>query len=881
MGKTEESRQQLRDLLSRRDFMYAAGGALAAMSLFGLMGCGGGGTGGIADSLVSVSGVVTLPNGSSLDLSTMTVDVMGLSSSITSPNQFSAQIPSNSPSLALLVDSGGEGVLMAMLDPAGTSHAISAHTTAVTLLYYATSAYLFPGTAMAKILSLLDGDPAIAALEAAVASAIVSDPHALANNASGLGQAITDALTTILGGPSGNVTHGLAAVASPATPNVPTLMYVSPTDEQNGVMVNQDATTTSLLISNSKRRPCKVYVYETTTLTVNQTADINPAKKVAGPFDLDSTENLSLFTSLKDFTTFFHGTSPWSPVNLPAIPLALETGTDRTTYHVVVLASSFKTLGGDAFEPAFFHDSHYVNELAKWRQDNANLFYVSLFGDILLPIFCFFGGFGCIVAARSVVAAAVLAPAAVASATFARVISQLEYGSIPGVSAALATIVRDAISSDTSTQFWKEEIRQVIGAAEAKALESASLAATGTRLSKASKMFLSVFEPIFAAGLLLDGFDLGAVILDVYNSDLGTAWNALLIRQSLNLRPQNPVIHAGERVSFAITAPANSNGNFEYDWTQTSGFATLSAVGEVNVGNKITTKQLTVDLITTGSDTQPIEVLVIGYDTSSGQRVEVGRSGTTVKFLIPAQILPTSPLLQKGEHQTFTVEVSGGAPNGVKYRWTLTGNAGTIGSSPVTTSAPMIAYTATADGSDILHVDVLDLNGNVIANADNSITVGATPKLDLTIAGTWDPNQTPPNGTYHLLGPDPNGGRQPVNSTTDALSFVYGVTSTGNDAATMLIAVGKGQTPTVNQTFTRVPPGTLMSVGQFVMSLDTNLNNPDDPNSSLYPVGTGGTLTVQGVSVLNNGNMLIQYSTTVTNSSGGTVVATGFCVLIP
>ena len=128
-----------------------------------------------------------------------------------------------------------------------------------------------------------------------------------------LGPAIKSALRTVLGSaltvdaPS----HALALAMA-----VPTLMSVEPSAEQNGVMMNQDANTTALLASNTKRRGCKVYVYQVTTQTGNQIDNRNPAVREAGPIDLASTQNLSLFTSLKDFTTFFRGTSldPAPPV---------------------------------------------------------------------------------------------------------------------------------------------------------------------------------------------------------------------------------------------------------------------------------------------------------------------------------------------------------------------------------------------------------------------------------------------------------------------------------------------------------------------------------------------------------------------------------------
>ncbi|MEO8000225.1 MAG: hypothetical protein ABI852_22435, partial [Gemmatimonadaceae bacterium] len=491
---------------------------------------------------------------------------------------------------------------------------------------------------MAQVLTLLNNDPAIAALESAVAKAVAADPHAIINNAAPLGPAIKAALQTMLGSairvdanehaPKHEIANLPTHLPSLAAP---TLMSISPSAEQNGVMVNQDTNTTSLLVSNTKRRGCKVYVYQVSSLVGNQTTNNSPAIREIGPIDLSSTENLSLFTALKDFLTFFHGSSPFQPVNLPAIPLILKPASaDKTVYHAIVIASTWKILAQNALEPAFFHDPIYAQEVATWRSDAQSLFNTTVFGDVLFPIFCFFGGIGVISAAKSVVAGVVVQAAAAKSATFTRILTQLEAGSVGQVKAGIQAIVNDAFSSNLSTQFWKPLVLDVVGVAEAKALRAESQVLTQSRWLKGSKMFQAVFAPLFAVGAVLEAWDFGAVIYDTFNSDLGSTWTVTLVRQKLELTPDSPRVAAGDRVNFTVALPANVTGNFVYEWTQTSLFATLSAVGEANVGTTISTTKRAVDLVTTGSDANPIAVTVVGYDVSKSPREEIGRAGTVV-----------------------------------------------------------------------------------------------------------------------------------------------------------------------------------------------------------------------------------------------------------
>ena len=125
--------------------------------------CGADGSAGIAARRVT------------LKFTDLSVDVMTQTVPVSTAAGFTVGISPSGPSLALLLDANGDGVLMAMFDPSVASHAISTHTTAVALLYYGMNAYMFPASAMSQILALIDGDPAIAALAAAIATAVAVD----------------------------------------------------------------------------------------------------------------------------------------------------------------------------------------------------------------------------------------------------------------------------------------------------------------------------------------------------------------------------------------------------------------------------------------------------------------------------------------------------------------------------------------------------------------------------------------------------------------------------------------------------------------------------------------------------------------------------------
>ena len=887
--QVEASRRLLHALLDRRDFINWSAAVVAAASGLPLSACGGGdGTTSnpnpppppppptYPDAFPVANGTVTLPSGSTLKPADLMVDVGTQVVAISSGGSFTVGVPPSGPSLALLTDGSGTGVLMAMFQAGGTQ-AINAQTTAVTMLYYATGAYLLPTAALAQVLTLLANDPATAALATTIAQSVAADPHAIINNAAPLGPAVRQALTAMLGSAQSSVASSGKGAGDPASDTVPTLMLITPSAPQNGVGVDQDAAAANLLISNTKRRGCKVYVYEITTQTGNVVTDVNPAVRVAGPIDLASTENLSLFTSLKDFTTFFHGTSPWSPVNLAPLPLSLRPSTaDKTIYQVIVLASSWKVLTLDAQEPSFFRDAHFVNEVPDWRSDAKELYYATVFGDILLPTLCFFAGIGAIAASRAVIASVVAQAAAAKSATFTRILTQLEAGSLGELKTGIQSVVNDVFSSDISRQFWKPMVRQIIGQAEQKALDAESDVLASSRWAKGARMFQSVFAPIFAAGIILDGIDFAAVIYDTFNSDIGASWIVDLLRQKLDLKPQDARITPGERVNFTVTPPANLTGTFVYEWTESSLFAVLSAVGEANVGKAITTSKLAVDLQTTGSDSNPISVLVIGYDTSKTPRQEIGRAGTTVNFLYPAEILPSNAALEPGDHRVFSVLVTGQLPPNTVYKWTVSGTAGSIGGGTVTTSVPQIDVSAgSVPGNGLLHVDVVDSAGVRWAKADVGFTVNGPPSITFTIAGAWDPSKQPPNGVYNYPGGNDVRTASPGGGGNDAIFFAYDLAGPDGDIGVLLtMLVPTGSLIHKDQSFTKYQSGTFVA-GEFQLTLSNNQQHPDDPNATQFaPVGTG-TLKFDDVNQLINGTWVVKYSFAITNAGGGTIVGSG------
>jgi hypothetical protein len=656
------------------------------------------------------------------------------------------------------------------------------------------------------------------------------------------------------------------------------LLLVTPTGQQTGVDVSQDASTSALIATNSYRRHCRVYLYETTTLTGNVTTNISPAKRVAGPIQLNSVEELNLFTAAKDFFTFFHGTSPWSPISLPPIPIELESGTDRTTYTLVVIGSSFLPDVAES-EPEFFADPHYVNEVATWKTDGFQLFIQTFMGDIFLPIVCMFGGFGAIVASQGTTALLANSFADYA-ANFRNIVNSVRAGKT-NIAPSLVLCLEDAIANQVTRKNLSAELETLVDSARANALSLFTTSQFASRLSNA----LALLNPIFAAGAVLQAGDIGATISETATAALGDIWTALILKQSLNLSPLNPTASPGDRVSFTVSKPNDTADSYEYVWTQSSPYATLSASDAV--GNTITTKQLSVDLVTTGSDSSPITVTVTGYDISSGQKVEIGKAGTVVKMLLPASITPSAPQLNAGDKQVFTVEVGGKPPTGLQYKWTLTGSSGSIGASPVTTTAPQITYSANQNGTDALQVQVLDSTGALVAKAGVSILVGpVVSTISFTIAGTWvrygSATDMPNNGTYDYsdgkgVRSNLTGAGNPPN--TDYFFWTWDSHANSDGSFTPGIGLGMevqtGEQLVNGKTYSfKMTSG--IELDQFTILVQAPLS---DPAAIVpIPVGATGTLVFSDLNQPTTGNSSGKFTMNYSNDTGGLLYATGVAV---
>ncbi|QYK52928.1 MAG: hypothetical protein KF824_11785 [Fimbriimonadaceae bacterium] len=243
---------------------------------------------------------------------------------------------------------------------------------------------------------------------------------------------------------------------------------------------------------------------------------------------------------------------------------------------------------------------------------------------------------------------------------------------------------------------------------------------------------------------------------------------------------------------------------------------------------------------------------------------------------ISIKINPFSAVMSPNETKSFTSQiVSGALPTGSKYRWTVIGNGRINGASSVTTTNSSIIYKApSTNGSEIIRLDLLDSSSNVIAQASSFITVGTEPQISFEISGSWDPAKTPANGVYSYQGGE--GARFSPEPGKEAIFFAYNIGDVDETVGVLLtIMVSSGQPLIFPSSYSLGQIGQPLVSGDFQLTLATNQQNPDDPNSEQFKVGSTGTLNIVNVVNLGSGRKRVQYNFEVSNGQGGTITGSG------
>ena len=183
-----------------------------------------------------------------------------------------------------------------------------------------------------------------------------------------------------------------------------------------------------------------------------------------------------------------------------------------------------------------------------------------------------------------------------------------------------------------------------------------------------------------------------------------------------------------------------------------------------------------------------------------------------------------------------------------------------------------VRHTFLAEGTyqvvmEIHHLPTDQIIGRTILSVE---VKGAS--IQFVIAGTWNPLETPANGSYSFT--DCLGGRTSAPGFGwDYVGFGCDVATDGTDGVLLLLLVPAGSAVVANQTFSKLAPGQPPSSGTFQVLMHQDLSDP--ANSTQSAIGTTGTVTIDAVDQLSDGTFVAHYSFSIGNGAGGTMVGSG------
>jgi hypothetical protein len=618
-------------LLDRRQFLQGLGAAALGATGVGLLtGCGGGGSGGGGGQSASstpASGRVALPSGTTLSPTSLSVVSGGSVNTPAASGQFQARVYTAEPSLAVLTNSAGNSLLLGFIDPQSGSSTIDATSTAVALLYFAIGGPTVPPANKAQILQLLAAHAVTPLLASTIATRTAADPLALQNGDTQITAALQSAYTTL----TANVLRAAAVLARPVTraaalsrAAAPPLELIQPTGQQSGIEVVQPDNVLGVQAINHFRRRAQMFLYRvgevsTAGVTTNYPAVVSLGDRI----DISATTALGLFTTLDNL---FSGATAFTPVTTPPQALTLQPNTKQTNFEVVVLGASGSP------NPPFFGDPKYAAASPTWVTNVGNLNLFTAIGDMALGFILELWGLRFVITDAAPIQAVLdgLAGIQAQVPTMADLLARARAGKF---SDAIADLIELAATSDIVSSNIKQALRPYILQLEHEAAVAASGPISSKLMASAFRLISAAFTPV---GITMGVGDLAAIAHDLANSNPGDLWTANLVQPTFTLNPATASTAAGGRVTFSVQLPVGATGKFAFDWTQTSPYGTLSASnGKVGNSLETTDASVTVDLVTTGSDTQTITVTVTAYEVdASGNKSQFGVA--TAKVTIDA-----------------------------------------------------------------------------------------------------------------------------------------------------------------------------------------------------------------------------------------------------
>jgi hypothetical protein len=601
------------------------------------------------------AGTVVLPAGSTLSLTSLTVKN---SLSLTSPGaDGSYTLPqfTGGPQFAFVTNPAGDAILAGFVGPSSTT--IDVTSTAKVFIYWSAGFFTLPSPYRAQVVDAISTQPGFSAVVTAFQNSLAGnqDPFQHAMGRMAVMQAIqnfTQSLYTAShrSTPLGHVLRAANQARRPSAAGTP---GITPTTAQSGITATLDSPP-GVHFTNTYRRLAEAFFDEDSYVDASgnrqskQVTDAAPPQRIPAVSGLGNITGGPITVALQ----LLGGTTPYTPVSTPSVPLAIEPGSQSTRYIVTVVGG-----GGSVQMPGPLTQEHSAAQQSIVVQQLVQDYLVPLVASIAIPInstqiddyFASAGGGSAltdIVTSIETAAPQIVPVASSGQIGDALVLGMQTVAPNPAMQTQLLTLVGNLISS--------------------------------TAGSEAATAFQNGFSPLYALDVLssvVNSNDTAVATanitasntVDVFVVDVGTG--------SITLSPVTANVPAGTQATFTVTAPAAGAGQtLVYDWTNTAkfGHTTDGTSGHTDTFES-SSNAVTYTASATGNGADTITVTAFLIQGSTRTQIGVPATSTANAGKCPFAGVFVGPLTDGRQTpplvSTYTLTVTCSPPNNVQNSW--------------------------------------------------------------------------------------------------------------------------------------------------------------------------------------------------------------------
>jgi hypothetical protein len=548
--------------------------AIMFMTCF-LLSCGGGGGGGGETTTLppTATGSIELPDGFSIDKSTLKVMTGAGTATVDTNGTFQVPLTGVGTSLCTVTDMAGHVILLGHISATGSQN-IGPKETAVALIFLALGAMTLPADQQDTAANCIAQASATDTLAAVIAARIAVNPTAVTDGDQNIIDALGQALNEIKDGtdlksialqaewascpvslaksiPEAQLMNSQAIVSG--VPQV-VLTLVNPTNPQEGLQLGPNPSGDGLIMMNNYRRAAMIYAYRVGTEDDNgNRTDENPISSAMTPLLMDPTTSLA--GSIQTVTDIAQGKVFWTQVETPPFTLPLAVGSAKTFYSVIAVGPTF-----DIATPEFFADSKFADYAPIWNAEILAMSGKAFVKDLLLPTI------------------------------FTWLIDTQKINKFMGISEDVETLSQDIASLIFKTSPSVQESVQKGNWSEAAITVMNDMAGSSNlrngmitliRNALAKQAVLDLFDPdlalkalsstnaiVSAIDKVMTFGDIGAVIKDIGSSSPGLKWDVTVSKANVQLNPASATVEASHSVDLTgQVKPQNLSGILTYKWS--------------------------------------------------------------------------------------------------------------------------------------------------------------------------------------------------------------------------------------------------------------------------------------------------------------------------